>query len=152
MPSFPDILGGIGKVFDSVRGVVDDLHTSDEEKAKMKKQIAEVENQAYSQMLDHVQNITKMQRDVIVAEAQGESWLQRSWRPLLMLTFALIIVFHWFGLAGTELPVEIQEWMYRLITLGVGGYIGGRTVEKVSKQGGVKSVTKGVMEGMQQNS
>ncbi len=32
------------------------------------------------------------QAGVIKAEAQGEGWLQRSWRPLVMLVFTALIV------------------------------------------------------------
>lgn len=68
---------------------------------------------------------------VIVAEAKGESWLQRSWRPLLMVLFGVIIannhlVVPLFGTPAAEIPPD----MWDLLKLGVGGYVLGRSVEK----------------------
>ncbi len=70
---------------------------------------------------------------VVVAEAQGESWLQRNWRPLMMLWFAFLIGGYWFGFVPTNMPVEIVSQMFNLVTLGIGGYIAGRTGEKIVK-------------------
>ncbi|WP_444921865.1 3TM-type holin [Microbulbifer sp. CnH-101-G] len=40
---------------------------------------------------------------VTTVEAGGESWLQRNWRPVTMLTFVGLIVFHWLGWTATNL-------------------------------------------------
>ncbi len=68
---------------------------------------------------------------IIVAEAQGESWLQRNWRPLLMCLFGVIIANNYivvplFGTPTAEIPPD----MWDLLKLGVGGYVIGRSVEK----------------------
>jgi len=68
---------------------------------------------------------------IIVAEAKGDSWLQRSWRPLLMVLFGVIIANNYlvvplFGGAKAEIPPD----MWDLLKLGVGGYVLGRSVEK----------------------
>jgi len=78
-------------------------------------------------------------RDVVVAEAQGESWLQRTWRPLLMLTFGAIIANNYilipwlmaFGVS-TVAVLEMPAGLWALLTTGLGGYIVARTVEKVN--------------------
>jgi hypothetical protein len=73
----------------------------------------------------------------IVAEAQGESWLQRNWRPLLMLCFTLIVFNNYVGAPyarafGLDLPtLELPDGAWALLNIGVGGYIAGRTAEKV---------------------
>lgn len=71
---------------------------------------------------------------IIVAEAQGESWLQRNWRPLLMVLFGAIIANNYvlvpiFGTPAADIPPD----MWDLLKLGVGGYVVGRTVEKGMK-------------------
>ncbi len=67
---------------------------------------------------------------VIIAEAGGESWLQRSWRPMTMLTFVALIVAKWLGFtdAGVTEAVEVQ--LLEIIKIGLGGYVIGRSVEK----------------------
>ena len=76
----------------------------------------------------------KARVDVIVAEANGASWLQRNWRPLTMLWFSALIGMYWFGYAPdylTENPELVQE-LFELIKLGLGGYVIGRSAEKIA--------------------
>ncbi len=66
----------------------------------------------------------------LLAELQG-NWLQRSWRPVLMLAFTYIIVHNYvfvpvLGLVAAEIPPD----MWALLKLGVGGYVVGRSAEK----------------------
>ena len=64
---------------------------------------------------------------VLTEEARG-TWLQRSWRPLVMLTFALIV------LAGTftSLPMLADtSRFWDLLEIGLGGYVMGRSGEKI---------------------
>lgn len=69
--------------------------------------------------------------NIIVAEAQGESWLQRNWRPLLMVLFGVIVANNYllvplFGTPAAAIPPD----MWDLLKLGVGGYVVGRSAEK----------------------
>lgn len=66
----------------------------------------------------------------LLAELQG-NWLQRSWRPILMLAFTYIIVHNYvfvpvLGLTAAEIPPD----MWSLLKIGVGGYVMGRSAEK----------------------
>lgn len=81
--------------------------------------------------------------DIIRAEAQGESWLQRNWRPILMLTIVAIIANNYLikpyitALFGVELPtLDLPTRLWDLMTLGVGGYVTGRSLEKVAETWG----------------
>ena len=70
---------------------------------------------------------------VVTAEAQGESWLQRNWRPLTMIWFGVLIGGHWFGYTPENLSQEEILSLFDLMELGLGGYVIGRSVEKVVK-------------------
>lgn len=78
-------------------------------------------------------------RDVLVAEAQGESWMQRNWRPITMLVFVFIIgnnyvLAPYIAAFGAQIPtLEIPNGMWALLNVGIGGYIASRGVEKVIK-------------------
>lgn len=76
--------------------------------------------------IDHV---TK----VMLADAQGESWLQRNWRPGLMVWFAFLIGLHWFGLTPENISQESLNSIFFILELGLGVYIGGRTIEKTAR-------------------
>lgn len=75
---------------------------------------------------------------VVVAEAQSQSWLANSWRPITMLCFVAVIVnnyilfpyLHLFGAPAVVLDMPVAVW--DIIQLGLGGYVVGRTVEKTA--------------------
>lgn len=69
---------------------------------------------------------------IVKAEAESEHWLTSSWRPIVMLTFTGLIVARAFGF--TAPGVSEGEWvrLWSLVELGLGGYVIGRSVEKVA--------------------
>lgn len=69
--------------------------------------------------------------NAMLAELQG-NWLQRSWRPLLMLTFGGLIVARWFGLVAPGLSEAEYLELWGIVKLGLGGYVVGRSVEKTA--------------------
>lgn len=68
---------------------------------------------------------------VIKAEAQGDSWLQRSWRPIVMLVFTGLIVARWMGWSAPDLSEAVELKLFSIVQLGIGGYIASRGIEKV---------------------
>lgn len=81
--------------------------------------------------------ITEARSNVIMAEAQGQSWLQRNWRPLLMLVIIVIvannyILYPYLSIFTNKIKVlDLPDRLWQLMEIGVGGYILGRTIEKV---------------------
>ncbi|MBO9483785.1 3TM-type holin [Salinisphaera sp. G21_0] len=71
---------------------------------------------------------------IITAEANGESWLQRNWRPLTMLTFTGLVVAHWLGWTAENLSESQIIALLEIVKIGLGGYVVGRSAEKVMKQ------------------
>jgi hypothetical protein len=76
--------------------------------------------------------------DIVQAEAKGESWLQRNWRPLLMLMFTVIvannyIIYPYMNLFDIKaMPLDLPDQMWSLLKIGVGGYVVGRSAEKIT--------------------
>jgi len=69
--------------------------------------------------------------DIVKTEAASENWLASSWRPLLMLTFGALIVARWFGLAAPNLSEAEYLKLWSIVELGLGGYVIGRSAEKI---------------------
>lgn len=69
--------------------------------------------------------------DIIKAETASESWLAQSWRPILMLTFGALIVARWLGYAAPGISQEEILKLWEIVQLGLGGYVIGRSVEKI---------------------
>ncbi len=76
----------------------------------------------------------EQQANIIVAEANGDSWLQRNWRPLVMVNFAALITAHWLGFTPPNLPQLQVLALLDIVKVGLGGYVLGRSAEKVIKE------------------
>lgn len=96
-----------------------------------KDQAAQIKARLHEQVLNGGLQELEAAAKIIVAEAQGESWLQRNWRPLLMVMFGVIIANNYLIVPLFNTPSAlIPPDMWDLLKLGVGGYVVGRTVEK----------------------
>ena len=84
-----------------------------------------------SELLRNAAELERTAASVIMAEARGESWLQRNWRPMLMVLFGVIIANNFLvvPLMGTPMA-QIPPDMWDLLKLGLGGYVLGRSAEK----------------------
>lgn len=70
---------------------------------------------------------------VVIAEINSESWLARNWRPLVMCNFAILVSAHWLGVTPESLTETEVKWMMEIIKIGLGGYVVGRSAEKIVK-------------------
>ena len=116
-----NLIGTIGgKVLDIVDDVVEDKDAANNLKFQIQKQLIETKSTEL-----------EAQAKIVLAEAQG-SWLQRNWRPRLMVTFAGLVVAHWFGVMAPDIPESVQNSLLNIVMVGVGGYVMGRSAEKVA--------------------
>lgn len=70
--------------------------------------------------------------EVIQAEAQSEHALAATWRPILMLTFGALIVARWLGFSAPGISEAEVLKLWDIVELGLGGYVIGRSVEKIA--------------------
>ena len=119
------ISGALGPV----TNLIDSLHTSKEEKAAITLALVNAQGKLQNELIGY-------QKDIIIAEATGESYLQRNWRPILMLTIVAIVannylLYPYLRLFWQSAPVlELPNALWNLMQIGVGGYIVGRSAEK----------------------
>ena len=113
----------IGTIGGKVLDIVDDVVEDKDEANKLKFQIQR-------QLIETKSSELEAQAKIVLAEAQG-SWLQRNWRPLLMVVFAGLVVAHWFGFTASNIPESVQNSLLNIVMVGVGGYVMGRSAEKV---------------------
>ena len=66
----------------------------------------------------------------VQGDVASNHWLAVVWRPLVMLTFATLIVLHWLGVTPDDLPESQVLEMMEIVKIGLGGYVIGRSVEK----------------------
>jgi hypothetical protein len=130
-----DILG-IGSIIGGIQGVLNKFIHSPEDKARANLALGKIQHSAVQNALKFEIAQVRAQADVIMAEAKN-GWLSRSWRPILMFVFMAIIINNFLiwpysmELGITAKVLEFPVWMQDLLKLGVGGYIGGRSAEKI---------------------
>jgi len=79
------------------------------------------------------QALIQQRGSVVTAEANGESWLQRNWRPLVMLWFAGLVGAHWLGFTPDNLTEPMVLALFDIVQYGLSGYIIARSAEKITK-------------------
>lgn len=91
-------------------------------------------------ILSTFEDVSKSQADVLKAEINGENWLQRNWRPIVAVGFAFIVFFYgivlpiavgWFGMPPARVGDDLLKWIMDAVMVCLGGYIGGRSLEKI---------------------
>jgi hypothetical protein len=118
----------IGTVLDKVFGVVDKAIPDKDLATKLK---AELQQNILLKDYDLITKELEGKSNIIIAEAKSDSWLARSWRPITMLTFVALITADWLGFTAANLTPEMKLKLYDIIQLGLGGYVIGRSAEKV---------------------
>ena len=121
--------GGAAELVKGVGGVIDNLHTSKEEKlaaeAKIKEMIANYE-------VEMEKNIT----DRWKADMNSDSWLSKNVRPMILIFLVVSTVLMIFIDAGTINFTVEEKWtdLLQLVLITViGAYFGGRSFEKSKK-------------------
>ena len=133
MGSFLSMLSApVSNLVTAVGGIIDKFVTSPEEKLAAQKAVLEIQTNFQLALVKADSDFAAQQASVVTAEVKSTSWMARNWRPILMLSFTYIIVHNYvlapmFSLA--YLPIPDQLW--ELLKIGMGGYIFGRSAEKM---------------------
>ncbi len=128
------ILGaGVKETADSIGNAIDKIDTSDEKLAlqlKYKEFLMNIEGAC----IDYESKLLESRSKIIETESKGESWLQRNWRPMLMCISMFIVFNNYVLVPYFNLPVTtLDDHIWTLMDLGVGGYVAGRSLEKISE-------------------
>jgi hypothetical protein len=122
-----NVLGLIGKIFKPAMDMIDNVHTSEEEKLEQKAKLLDLQVNFMEQGLQYELAQLEAKAAIITAEAKSDHFITAAWRPITMLTFLALVVCDQFGL----LAFRLAEDAWTLLQIGLGGYVVGRSVEKV---------------------
>ena len=121
--------GGVKDLVDGVGGVIDNLHTSKEEKLaaelKIKQLISDYE-------VEMEKNITSRWE----ADLKSDSWLSKNVRPLVMIFLivcTMLLIFIDAGALNFEVKSSWVDLLQLVLITVIGAYFGGRSLEKVKK-------------------
>lgn len=134
MGSILGLLLGPGKsVVEGVNEIIGKFVTDPNAKLAAQQQVLQLEAEYQKECMAADVSFAQSQATVISSEAQSKNWLASSWRPILMLTFTFIVAFNYVIAPLFSLKsLAIVPDMWDLLKLGIGGYIAGRSVEKVA--------------------
>ena len=120
---------GAGELVKSVGGVIDNLHTSKEEKLEAELKIKEL-------IATYETNMEKEISSRWSADMKSDSWLSKNVRPLVLIFLVVATVLLIFIDAGVINFVVEAKWtdLLQLVLITViGAYFGGRSLEKAKK-------------------
>ena len=120
---------GATELIKGVGGVIDNLHTSKEEKLEAEQKVKELISSYEIEMEKNITERWKM-------DMKSDSWLSKNIRPLVLIFLVVSTVLMIFIDAGAiSFNVE-DKWtdLLQLVLITViGAYFGGRSLEKVKK-------------------
>mgnify|MGYP006091896679 FL=1 len=119
-----DLIAGI---FKPAAELIDELHTSEDERLTAKGHLLDVQAAAMQRVFDYERSTLEAQANIVNSEASSEHWLTATWRPITMLTMLVLVV----GDAMLWLPNPLSENAFMLLQIGLGGYVVGRSAEKI---------------------
>ena len=121
--------GGAADLVKNVGGVIDSLHTSDEEKLAAEQKIKELIAQYEIEM---EKNITARWQ----ADLKSDSWLSKNVRPMVLIFLiicTMLLIFIDAGAINFEVKDTWVDLLQLVLITVIGAYFGGRSFEKVKK-------------------
>ena len=121
--------GGAADLVKGVGGVIDNLHTSGEEKLEAERKIKEL---IANYEVEMEKNITSRWE----ADLKSDSWLSKNVRPLVLIFLIICTMLLIFIDAGTikfEVKSSWVDLLQLVLITVIGAYFGGRSLEKVKK-------------------
>jgi hypothetical protein len=120
---------GAANLVKSVGGVIDNLHTSKEEKLAAELKIKDM-------IMGYEAEMQKQVTERWKVDMNSDSWLSKNIRPLVLVFLVVTTVLLIFIDAGTITFKVEDKWtdLLQLVLITViGAYFGGRSLEKVKK-------------------
>jgi len=121
--------GGAAELIKGVGGVIDNLHTSKEEKLEAERKIKEILAKHEAEM---EKNITSRWE----ADLKSDSWLSKNVRPLVLIFLivcTMLLIFIDAGALNFEVKSSWVDLLQLVLITVIGAYFGGRSLEKVKK-------------------
>jgi Holin of 3TMs, for gene-transfer release len=135
-----DLLNPIKDVADIANSIISKFVADPNEKLALQQQVLTATTALQSKALDLSSQVVDAQSKIITAEATGTSWLERDWRPLLMLFFAIVVGFAVFNsahdLSGRPIDPALVADAMTIVKIGVGGYVAQPVIAALKSNGG----------------
>ena len=121
----------VSAAFDFGGKLIDRLWPDPAQRDAAKLKLMELQQSGALAQLAAETELSKGAADIVKTEAASSNFLTASWRPITMLVFVVLITARWFGLAAPNLQEAEYLKLWDIVQLGLGGYVIGRSVEKI---------------------
>jgi hypothetical protein len=122
------LTGGVGQAVTALSGLAQRIvNVFLPDKAQQEKDAATLQ----IQQLIAESDIFKAQAGIVQAEVGGTG-IKAWWRPITMLTFVAIVVARFLGYDAKAMTPDDYAQLWALIKIGLGGYVVGRSAEKIA--------------------
>ena len=121
--------GGAADLVKGVGGVIDELHTSKEEKLEAERKIKEL---IANYEVEMEKNITARWE----VDLKSDSWLSKNVRPMVLIFLivcTMLLIFIDAGALSFEVKSSWVDLLQLVLITVIGAYFGGRSLEKVKK-------------------
>ena len=121
--------GGAADLVKGIGGVVDNLHTSAEEKLEAERKIKEL---VANYQVEMEKNITSRWE----ADLKSDSWLSKNVRPMVLIFLivcTMLLIFIDAGALKFNVKDSYIDLLQLVLITVIGAYFGGRSLEKVKK-------------------
>ena len=121
--------GGAKDLVEGVGGVIDNLHTSKEEKLEAKQKMKEL-------VSNYEVEMEKTITDRWKSDMASDSWLSKNVRPLVLVFLVIstvLMIFIDAGMISFEVEAKWTDLLQLVLITVIGAYFGGRSLEKVKK-------------------
>ena len=121
--------GGAADLVKNVGGVIDNLHTSNEEKLEAERKIKEL---IANYEIEMEKNITARWE----ADLKSDSWLSKNVRPMtliFLIVCTMLLIFIDAGAIKFNVKDSYIDLLQLVLITVIGAYFGGRSLEKVKK-------------------
>ena len=121
--------GGAAELVKGVGGVIDDLHTSKEEKLAAEQKVKEL---IANYEIEMEKNITARWQ----VDLKSDSWLSKNVRPMVLIFLivcTMLLIFIDAGAIKFDVKDTWVDLLQLVLITVIGAYFGGRSFEKVKK-------------------
>ena len=121
--------GGATELVKGVGDVIDNLHTSKEEKLEAEKKIKEM-------IMGYEAEMQKQVTERWKVDMQSDSWLSKNIIPLVLIFLCVstvLLIFIDAGVISFEVKASWVDLLQLVLITVIGAYFGGRSLEKVKK-------------------
>ena len=122
--------GGATELVKGVGGVIDDLHTSEEEKLEAAQKIKEL-------VSNYEVEMEKTITDRWKSDMASDSWMSKNVRPMVLIFLVVstvLMIFIDAGVLSFNVEAKWTDLLQLVLITVIGAYFGGRSLEKTKQK------------------